>query len=176
MGAPCRFTIWIDNDEDPTNPDPPLVINAGRSGDFVIRELVGNYQVAGTTAGRATQVVRGSQRYYSYSIQAMLSADDLSILKRIKNRQERQGPPINFRDEMERIDILEIDGFGSRQRLDAATFPDSLVARAGGAIPESHFESIGVLEVSDRLQARMGPPTEPYSSEVSFRVTETIAV
>lgn len=167
MPTPCRLTIWI-------GAEPPLVVDSGRDGDFVVREAAGDYNFAGTTAGQGFQVTRGSRKHYVYTITARDSEEKRAILHRIKNRQHANGPPISLRDETQRLDVTEIDGIGSRQRLDTATFPDAERSHAGGAIIVSHFESIGILEVADRFESLVGPANNTNYSDLVFRIIEVV--
>jgi len=167
MAIDCRLTLWIGT-------TPPLVINAGRDRDYIQREAQGDYQFQGTTAGRGFQVGRGSQKHFVWTIQALDSEEKRAILNLIKNTQYTVGPPVNIRDETQRIEVSEIDGVGSRQRLPLATFPDSEMAYSGGAITVSHFETIGVLEISDRFEAAAGPNGDIAYSDLTFRVVEVV--
>lgn len=169
------LTIWIDNNADPGNPDPPLVIEAGLNVEYISREDQGSLQVVGPTAPGAMQIGQGSSNFFIYNIDGIVSEDGAAILQRINTRQAQQGPPINFRDQTERVDTIRIDGVGSRQQLDTLTYTDSLKSLSGGAINVAHFESIGVLEIQDQPQRLEGPASDgEVKYTVAFRVFEIV--
>ena len=167
-----RLTVWIDNNADPGNPDPPLVIDAGLDAEYLIREEQGDIQVIGPTAPGAMQVGVGSANFFLYTVQGVVDKAGVAALQRIMLRQKQQGPPINFRDEIDRIDTLRITGTGSRQQLDAGAFPDSLETASNG-IQSAFFESIGILELSDQPQQLRGPASDgTVKYLISLRIFE----
>lgn len=160
-----RLTIWI-------NPEPALVISHGVDNELIVRQAAGDYNLSGVTATAGFEISRGAAKHFVYTISGVESEEHRAILNRIKNRQFLDGPgSVFFRDETQRIDALEIDGFGSRVRLTAPTYPDSEKTLSGITI--AHFESRCLLEVEDRYEQLQGYGSVNYSS-LTFQIVEIV--